>query len=350
MTADKQLLANRVNALASTGPVSAAGKRRSARNATRHGLMAHALLPGERAADWLAFRDDVIAALQASGILEEALAERYAALQWRLRRLLPFEASLVAEKLALSQHGPLKEAADFYVKLKDDVKKKRESLDCQRREKKQLAVVLRGGSEPHFSGDEASAILAMVIHSLGCREMRLRPDQTPRFCQAEDPKLLKRMGRKLRADREPFEHNGWEPATLKRGFNWIAKFYGLSADDAGDYIREEMTLQIENDENQLAAGPKLRRLAKKKLALFRRQVAARHAVPDEVELEKVIRYESHLSKQALRVLTELSQLRASRAVVPPLASRVDRCGKPVPGMTRALTSQLRLPALTPGRN
>ena len=38
MTSDRQLAANRRNAIKSTGPVSVSGKRRSRENALRHGL------------------------------------------------------------------------------------------------------------------------------------------------------------------------------------------------------------------------------------------------------------------------------------------------------------------------
>src|SRR5262245_26678530 len=49
MTTERQIAANRRNALRSTGPKSPGGKRRIARNAVRHGLTTASLLPAEEA-------------------------------------------------------------------------------------------------------------------------------------------------------------------------------------------------------------------------------------------------------------------------------------------------------------
>ena len=51
MASDKQIAANRANALSSTGPRSLAGKERSSQNTIKHGLTAHRIIPGENAQD-----------------------------------------------------------------------------------------------------------------------------------------------------------------------------------------------------------------------------------------------------------------------------------------------------------
>ena len=75
-------LVARENATKSTGPRTLAGKTRSSRNATRHGLTARAVvLPAvERADDWAAHRDAIVASLTPMGALEAELAERVAVL------------------------------------------------------------------------------------------------------------------------------------------------------------------------------------------------------------------------------------------------------------------------------
>jgi hypothetical protein len=59
MATEKQIVANRANALRSTGPKSAAGRARSGRNAFRHGLS----FPMEMDADVSAKLDALVAAL-----------------------------------------------------------------------------------------------------------------------------------------------------------------------------------------------------------------------------------------------------------------------------------------------
>ena len=52
MTSERQIVANRANAQASTGPKTDAGKARSSRNALKHGATAKYLLPGESAQEF----------------------------------------------------------------------------------------------------------------------------------------------------------------------------------------------------------------------------------------------------------------------------------------------------------
>jgi len=77
MTASaKQTAANRANALASTGPKTAAGKSRSATNALRHGLRSPALVVHglEREADWACHLRGVLESVTPRNYLESYLA------------------------------------------------------------------------------------------------------------------------------------------------------------------------------------------------------------------------------------------------------------------------------------
>ena len=80
MTSSAKVVANRRNALRSTGPRTVEGKSRSSRNAFRHGLLSNIpVLPDlERQEDWLVHLDGVLDSLRPSGYLEVALAERVA--------------------------------------------------------------------------------------------------------------------------------------------------------------------------------------------------------------------------------------------------------------------------------
>jgi hypothetical protein len=88
MATEKQLFANRSNALMSTGPRTEAGKAKSRYNALKHGLAAtRIVIPGENPADYAAFHERLMAEIAPESVLEEDLADRLATTLWRLRRI-----------------------------------------------------------------------------------------------------------------------------------------------------------------------------------------------------------------------------------------------------------------------
>jgi hypothetical protein len=95
MTSSRQIDANRRNAQFSTGPVTAAGKQRSRRNAIRHGLTAETIIDAlEDAEDYAAFELAVAADFEARSAVERELVLRLASLLWRLRRTTAIESGL----------------------------------------------------------------------------------------------------------------------------------------------------------------------------------------------------------------------------------------------------------------
>jgi hypothetical protein len=90
----KKLTANRANAKKSTGPRTAAGKRRSSKNAVTHGIFCNDLvLPGEDAKLFESFRHAVLLKLSPQDIVELMIVDRIVIAQWKLRRLNAVEAS-----------------------------------------------------------------------------------------------------------------------------------------------------------------------------------------------------------------------------------------------------------------
>ena len=95
MTTVKQIEANRLNALKSTGPRTEEGKRRSRCNAIRHGLTAETVIVGlEDPEDYEAFEATIIADYDARSAVERELVLRLASVLWRLRRATGIETSL----------------------------------------------------------------------------------------------------------------------------------------------------------------------------------------------------------------------------------------------------------------
>ena len=104
MISEKQIAANRSNALLSTGPRTEEGKKRSSMNARRHGITGQvtSMTDEDRAAhDKLS--QALIKDLAPDGAMETQLAQRIATDSWRLNRISAVEDNLFA--LGQLQHG-----------------------------------------------------------------------------------------------------------------------------------------------------------------------------------------------------------------------------------------------------
>jgi hypothetical protein len=95
MTSLKQIEANRLNALKSTGPRTEQGKRTSRANAVRHGLTAETVITAlENTADYEAFETSIMADYPPRSATEYELVIRLASVLWRLRRSTRIETGL----------------------------------------------------------------------------------------------------------------------------------------------------------------------------------------------------------------------------------------------------------------
>jgi hypothetical protein len=97
MATDKQIAANRQNAKNSTGPKTEHGKRRSRRNAIRHGLTAETVIDVlEDPADYEALEAAINADYRPRTNFELELVARLISLLWRLRRSVAIESGLLS--------------------------------------------------------------------------------------------------------------------------------------------------------------------------------------------------------------------------------------------------------------
>jgi hypothetical protein len=96
MTSFRQIRANRRNALTSTGPQTDAGKRRSRRNAVRHGLTAETVVVAlEDIEDYQAFEAAVAVDYDARTAVQRELVLPLASLLWPMRRATAIETDLL---------------------------------------------------------------------------------------------------------------------------------------------------------------------------------------------------------------------------------------------------------------
>jgi hypothetical protein len=103
MSSLKQIEANRLNALKSTGPRTEEGKRRSRCNAIRHGLTAETVIVGvEDQEDYESFEATIIADYDPTTAVERELVLRLASVLFRLRRATGIETALFQSALKQS--------------------------------------------------------------------------------------------------------------------------------------------------------------------------------------------------------------------------------------------------------
>ncbi len=115
MASERQIAANRRNALKSTGPRTDAGKARSRRNAITHGLHAHVNnLPDEEKADFERRLSDWNAALQPCTAYEEDLVRRLAGYSWRLDRAERVQTALIADAIDEAAEADLRQKRETF--------------------------------------------------------------------------------------------------------------------------------------------------------------------------------------------------------------------------------------------
>jgi hypothetical protein len=296
------------------GPATVNGKAVVRWNATRHGISSpKPVVPSlEKEEDWESHRDGIMENLSPVGHLEVTLAERVALLSWRLHRVTRYE----TETIALSQ----------------------ESIEEDIHDTERFRAAMRGEG------------IAATTHPMDIRweagYTRRAHNALKRFPSLEDAeKVLKAEDAGavvwdvlMAAQKALGEEIDVEALSLP-GVPEDAIIEELPAMKVGD-VRgcvEAIASAAALDPDELLetatyeAGYQARRAAGKKERMeedISRKVRER-ILPDEKTLEKISRYEAHLSKQLYHALHELENLQKYRTTgeSTPLA-RLDVQGLP----------------------
>jgi len=92
MATEAQILANRRNALKSTGPHTREGRAAVTKNAVKHGLLARQdVISSENRAEFDLYRTQILEELAPDTPMESVLADRIVSLSWRLKRAVHFQ-------------------------------------------------------------------------------------------------------------------------------------------------------------------------------------------------------------------------------------------------------------------
>ena len=282
------------------GPVTEEGKEIVRWNATRHGIRSPApVIPGvERKEDWEEHRDGILESLQPAGHLELVLAERVALLSWRLYRVTRYETVTIA----LSQEKMEDDLADkrrfgSYLLGPSHPEDVRGALQDALRAQRLIKRFPKLPDDKGLSGPDAASILDLVWG---------RVDEE---VEAEEVQLPEAIPEWASLDEYMAEWDGWTVSLVRECISAIASAAKEDQEELIEVATERARLDIISTKSAAERVEQdLARMSRERL------------LPDEKTLEKVARYEAHLSRLFHKALHELEALQVRRAGgVAPLA-------------------------------
>ena len=296
------------------GPNTQEGKEVARWNSTRHGIRSPApVVPGvERKEDWEEHRDGVLGNLSPEGHLELTLVERVALLSWRLHRVTRYETETIATGQKIEQDLAQRRLYSATISEgihPEDVRGMAKYTATRHRLLKRFPKL---GDDKTLDADDADSILWCVLQ---------RTDVVADGDEEEE-EVLKRVSIPSVPEGVKWEvFEGWTAGMVRAGLEAIAK--------ATNENPEEL-LEIATDEARRSAVMAKHRTeeVEREIALMSRE----RLLPDDKTLEKLSRYEAHLSRQLFKALHELEALQTRRSGGAAPLARIDLDGGiPVPG-------------------
>jgi hypothetical protein len=295
---EKQLAANRGNAKKSTGPKTRAGKAMVALNSVAHGIycVSPVIEGSESKRAWTAYRFAMLDNLAPIGMLELTLAERIILTAWRLRRITHFETAQIriAQESAFEDVGrTLKFKLDRHQRGADevDVQKILDEPSWREWRWRSVSALATASDTTVLAAEEAEDLLWYVHEQLG------QTADFDRYCS------------QLTAP------NAWQMGWIRQLIRGLCEKHRKPFEEL---LRTLSTRAAEEHAKSLDTAT----VAHASLEKYRRE----HLLPDTEDLEKIQRYEAHLSRQFHRDLHELQRLQAARLghpVAAPIAIDVD---------------------------
>ena len=297
----KQLIANRQNALKSTGPKTETGKALASRNALKHGLLASEVVidNGEGAENRQEFEtilNDLIGQFQPVGSLEEMMVEKIATSYWRLRRAQRYEVGILRQKLdtASDQYDAHNESDHEIDKRIDQLQQKTAAWQADRTVLKQL----------YDQGEDLSAIYDRHQAWKWINKEILGPERQkiggPDGCI---PVIVQ-----LGPDRQYTTPQDVRNELNEKGYS-------------DDQIWQMMIGLCERTEGALKEIAQLeKQKTNNKLSLQRLQKTG--ALPGKLEMDNLLRYETAINRQmdqAIKQLERLQRRRGGEPVPPPVS-------------------------------
>jgi hypothetical protein len=263
-------------------------------NALRHGLTSAALvIPGvETAEEWQSHREAIVADLAPVGATETTLAERIAALTWRLRRVERYESVAIAVG---------RERVDHDVALR------------QGRLGQPVSV-----AQAELLAEDARRCLDIVEHLLDT------PPDT-RLAAADAAAIVEALASSAGTDAAAYVEGIGEAAD---GGQWtvgrlIAVLEALAARDGEAFVD---VLAAAVARARTVAGDT--RLSLVRLDEEIDRIRRERLMPDAATLDRIIRHEASLNRMLYQALSQLEATQSRRAGAPSPLHRIQAYGLP----------------------
>lgn len=284
----------------SGGPKSAGGKAIAKWNAAGHGITSPApVVPGlEEAKDWTEHRGGVFGSLSPVGTLEENLAERVALMLWRLHRVTRFETTAVAQGVE---------------DVEKTVHERRRFLASMSAERRSVADATHP-EDVRFQADHSKAshaALKRFVSSQKGTERRLKSKDASAVIFGAYMTARKLSGKDFEPEDVelpgiPDDHDVYEPPPMTASdvelcVEALSSYAGLEAEEVMTHATENAGFEARSAEHQLEE-------TEREVGKLREE----RVLADEKTLEKIQKYESHLSRQLYHALHELENLQKRR--------------------------------------
>lgn len=283
MASEKQIAANRRNAQLSSGP---RNPQKTRSNALRHGILSREVLISagegkESAKDLENLRGSLFADLSPEGALEEFLVDCLVSLMWRMARVLQFE------------NGAIRMRSDFATS------------EWENKMRGPKALLARVQSGENWKPTEVLKLIFQWSES----ELNALSRKDPLGAKPELWKLIFSVAEQtyeLNID-EFLDIEDWEDyqeipkQDIQRVIDEACKLGSCSAKEFFSVVRTKALATHQDAKEELE---------RRNIELERLRLVA--SLPDSEDLEKVRRYEAHLSRQFDRRLHALQRIQGTR--------------------------------------
>jgi hypothetical protein len=313
--------------LAKRGPKTVRGKITAAMNSTKHGILSPkpVVTHFETEGGWKTHRESILESLDPQNGIEQALADRVALSSWRLNRVVAYETL----QLSAAQE-----------ELVDDMRESANKYPSSCDEERKGFVNIAGAEELRAIRDDVVGLLQETIGELDSHHtMEWIYNQAPYYAlelaaYQQNPgmdlgeaeyDLMEAADALEPSFRERLSHQAMpDLGAIRDALVWLVEQTGY--DGEGEYtpyedLMEKLCTVAEAD---LEYAEEAVRELERKIVARRRQ----NLMLNEAQMQKLSRYEAHLSREMYKALHELEALQKRRAGEPTPLARVDISGIP----------------------